>query len=53
METWEHLHGGRSLLFVDMEPATYIPNDYLLSLRYFFALDIAILILPSASMSAC
>ena len=26
-------------LFVDMEPATYIPNDYLLSLFYCFTLE--------------
>jgi len=28
--------GAFIVLFVDMEPATYIPNDYLLTLPYFF-----------------
>lgn len=35
--------GAFIVLFVDMEPATYIPNDYLLSLLYFGTLDINIL----------
>lgn len=43
-------------LFVDMEPATYIPNDYLLSLFYCFTLETIAMIdfpnLQSASWSA-